>query len=581
MAEKKEKTSSSVLYRTLLKNSEMSMPEKGAKGNIYRALGVIAVSCIMLPCCAAMGFISYMLSASMFTTEGLKDASGAVINGIAGNGILTMLHVLSVFSLVFSLLVIFNVLFFSEDLKHLIPLPFKPEEILKGRFMHTYVAESIMEFMILIAVFAGYFAAAGLERGTGFWLKPVQILAAVSGIVLTPLLPLIYCVFISFILMLILKKVRNRRVFNQSSTVVMMFFILLFLFSLKGEGTDADTYVYNYIDSLAGGNNMFFIVCNRLFFTTPFLMDALVNGSLSSLCLYLSLNTAVTLFMFYVCGKLYPECLYRAAALAEKKKASDIRSSAFKPASVFKAYVLKELKTLVRTRAYASNCFNVNFLWPVGVFILFRLTRENEGMVKFREMFESGEYARAQLIMLIAVTGISFVASAMNSLASTAFTREGSHVDIVKYLPVDFKLQLRVKFLVSVFLTWPMLILSVIVSALFLKMSVIRIIYYCVLSGFAVVLCSVTGLLLDSAAPYTDWSDEYSALRGNLNSFFNMAVAMLLAVFLCALEFLLFELIGLNLAADEAAVLVLLALLAAAAVLLGKKRILKNMSELY
>jgi hypothetical protein len=60
-----------------------------------------------------------------------------------------------------------------------------------------------------------------------------------------------------------------------------------------------------------------------------------------------------------------------------------------------------------------------------------------------------------------------------------------------------------------------------------------------------------------------------------------MAVAMLLAVFLCALEFLLFELIGLNLAADEAAVLVLLALLAAAAVLLGKKRILKNMSELY
>ena len=50
-----------VLFSTLMHNSEMPMPKKGMKGNIYLSFGIIAVTCIMIPCCIAMGYISYML----------------------------------------------------------------------------------------------------------------------------------------------------------------------------------------------------------------------------------------------------------------------------------------------------------------------------------------------------------------------------------------------------------------------------------------------------------------------------------------------------------------------------------------
>ena len=36
---------------------------------------------------------------------------------------------------------------------------------------------------------------------------------------------------------------------------------------------------------------------------------------------------------------------------------------------------------------------------------------------------------------------------------------------------------------------------------------------------------------MDSISPYTVWSDELSALRGNLNCFFNLAAEMVFALF--------------------------------------------------
>ena len=38
------------------------------------------------------------------------------------------------------------------------------------------------------------------------------------------------------------------------------------------------------------------------------------------------------------------------------------------------------------------------------------------------------------------------------------------------------------------------------------------------------------GVIMDSISPYTVWSDELSALRGNLNCFFNLAAELVAAL---------------------------------------------------
>ena len=360
-------SASGTLYSTLMKNSEMSLPSEGTKGKIYLSFGLIAVSCIMLPCCIAMGAISNMLTQSMISTEGLVGINGMVNRGAMTNGLISLLHILSAFSMVFSLLVIFNVLFFSADLEYLVTLPFKPIEILKGKFFHTYVAESIMEFLILFSVFLGYFIAAGsrfIKLGPGM---VIAVLAALCGTVLMPMLPLVYCALVSFILMALLKNVHNKKIFHRSAYIFLLLFIFLFLASFNGLGGIS---VENYMDSLAGNENLFMTVCNGIFFTTPILCKAIETGNILYLLLYLILNLAALFVMLTIGSLLYPSCLYAAAALGAKRTHSAIDRKLFRVQSPLVSYLQKEIKTLLRTRAYASNCIWINLLWPIGIFIL-------------------------------------------------------------------------------------------------------------------------------------------------------------------------------------------------------------------
>ena len=65
--------------------------------------------------------------------------------------------------------------------------------------------------------------------------------------------------------------------------------------------------------------------------------------------------------------------------------------------------------------------------------------------------------------------------------------------------------------------------------------------YYVILGILCAGICTYTGILLDSTHPKLDWEDEYGALRGNLNAFFNMAIAIVIAIVLCAAGFAVFR----------------------------------------
>ncbi|MBP5608196.1 MAG: hypothetical protein J6X66_08015 [Lachnospiraceae bacterium] len=550
------------IYR---KNFEMPMPEEGVKMNVYTSLGIIAVVCIMLPCCLIMGYLSYVMTMAM------------MVEGNRVNGLISEMHILSAFAMVLGMPVVFNVLFFSSDREHMVTLPIKSHHLLAAKFFHTFFAESVMEFLIFISIFIGFFTAAVSSMGPWPSLHPVSIIAALTGIVLTPMLPLVYCCIISLILMAVLKKVRSIKTFYRSSTVLMFIFIALFIYSFKDMGTISFD---NYMDSLAADNNFFIRFCNAFFFTTPLLCKAMAFQDIPGLLLYYLGNAASVGVILLLGALLYQSGLYTAAALGSRKKKADRDKLSLGSTNIFTSYFMKEVRMLTRTRAYASNCVYINFIWPIGIAIFFIITRSNESILEFMKYYKEG-YDRALLIVLLAVIFISFVASAMNSLSSTAFTREGSHVDIIKYLPVDYKTQMYVKASVALALTAPFLILSVAAASFFLGFSFLTGLYYSMIALEALVISVIIGLALDSASPYTLWDDEYSALRGNLNSFFNMAVMIVMSLLICGLFFLLYELVHIPLTAVYIALPVFLGIINAAAVIYGRRRIIANMKELY
>ena len=112
------------LTKILSKNSEMQLPER----TLYKVLAFIAVSLIMIPCTVIVGFISYVM------TEALLEVDNP------GGGMLFEMQILSAFSMVFGILVIFSVMFFSSDREHFVTLPIPAHHLMIAKFMYAYFA---------------------------------------------------------------------------------------------------------------------------------------------------------------------------------------------------------------------------------------------------------------------------------------------------------------------------------------------------------------------------------------------------------------------------------------------------------
>ena len=95
---------------------------------------------------------------------------------------------------------------------------------------------------------------------------------------------------------------------------------------------------------------------------------------------------------------------------------------------------------------------------------------------------------------------------------------------------------------------------------------------------FAHMISVMIGMYLDSSSPYVSWSDEYSALRGNLNSFFNMALMMIISLGVVIAGLLIYELLKLPIIAYYIVMLFVLGGVAARLYIVGTKKIVENMS---
>ena len=278
-------------FRTLLKmisrNNDMEMPEHGDKAKGYKVMGIIAMCCIMIPCCLVVGFIVYIMTAALMEAGGQTEGLNLVI------------QLMSVFGVIFSIMVIFNLLYFSSDLDHLLPLPVKPAELVAAKFTHAYFAESVMEFMVLFCGFIGYFIAAEL--------KPVSVLTSIIGVFLLPVLPLVYCGVFSLIIMAFFSRAKLLKNVDFMVGLAILVFAGLFVWSFAQMDS---VNINNYIDSLKNGDNIFINIMNRVFFTVPLFIKALQEDSIVYMFLFILVNALCVALLLVLGNALYLKGVY-------------------------------------------------------------------------------------------------------------------------------------------------------------------------------------------------------------------------------------------------------------------------------
>jgi ABC-2 type transport system permease protein len=547
------------LYKAFASNLEMPKPDGDKKKRNYTVFGMVAFFGIMVPVSVLVGYMTYALTELLYRFGGNTYA------------LLSELHIISAFAMIFGLPLMFSVLFFASDLSFLTALPIEAHELYNARLFHTFKAENVMTSNVLFAMYIGYFVSSFKHTGASAF-HPVGLLGAVTGFLGSLFIPLVYCSMLAMILMFFLKKVNRTDLYYLTSAVLFVFFTVMFLMSFKDYGKISTEY---YLESLVEGDNSFISLCNIIFPTNMFSINAVGKHRVVSLIYTLVFEVVTYLLSVGLARAVYKEGLYAAAA-SVRGRAGQTSSGKVRKTGIFKALLSKEYKVLMRTSTYRMNCVFANLLWPAIAASLLISSRDNEIIGKIRSMLSSGD-KKSIVIAFIVVAGISFIASGLNSIASTSFTREGAHIDLLKYLPAPLEKQIRAKGLIAILFTYIPLAVSLIPVAVMFGVPHL-ILPMLIASLLCVITATAIGVAMDSISPYTVWSDELSALRGNLNCFFNLAAELIIAGLTGLISYGLFILTSSDVITVTVSMVVLI-LMAATGVIQGFKIARKNIAE--
>ena len=504
------------LVSALIQGVEPSDKEKKRNKIFYIVMTIIAGFGIMLPMTFFVGVILYSLTSS------LKDF------GTMQNGVELFLHLISAFSFVFGLNVIFSVFYFAGDIENLLPLPLRPYQIIGAKFTAALISESVMECLVIIAALAGYMIGGGLPVYS--WL------IAVIGMLTLPILPLVYCGIICLVVMYFTRFVKNKDTVNKITGIFTFAVIVGIVFLISKSGFDTN----ELIKAMSAPDNAVLAVMNCIFPHIQFLINSMELSSIWQILIYLLINAAaIAVFMLLAQVLYFPGVIGVGQGGASHREGKNVISKMRKHSPSL-TYLKKEFSVLFRTPAYFTNCVMINLIWPAFLYLIVVM----QGKTNFLESFIYGIHSGNEetvLLFMLGITAASVLVTAVNCIASSAITREGKHFAFIKYIPLSYITQINIKALVSIIISGTGMLIYVIAACIWLNTGIKFTIFCCLLSIFSVSFATYFGIYMDSVNPKLIWDDELNALRGNYNIFFNMAMAIVIEAVICAGSYLLFR----------------------------------------
>lgn len=509
-------------YRTLTKTFIAAIgmseaPDKRRKVMII-ILSLFAVFGVLLPVCIAVGVLVKLMTETL------------VPMGYETLGLQLMFHVICLFTVIFGINVIFNEFYFSNDIEYLLPWPLRAYQIVASKFTAAFYNENMMQFVLVLSCIIGF--GIGSKMGILSWIL------SIIGIITLPIIPLAYCGIISILLMGFTKLIRNKDLIQKIS-VALMFIMLLALVGSIGFLQNMD--IDNYVETLASGDQTFFQVMNVIFPHISLFVKTFNDRNLLALLGYIAVNAVAVAVMLLLSEFLYFRGVIGLTSSDSGKKTKDIDKvlAGCKQHSPFWSYFMKDVRILVRTPVFFTNCIAINFLWPVFAYAAYKIQAKRFTLAELQHYYAHKDL-RIQLFFLLGVVGISVIVAAINSLSSNAISREGKHFSFMKYIPVPYFTQWHAKAFVGILFPAVGVLIFFIPACILVKVPLIHILLFTALSILSITFVSYMGIYIDSIQPKLIWDDEMSALRENYNTFFSMAVSIAFTIVVCVGGFFLF-----------------------------------------
>lgn len=500
------------LIKVFLKTTgeeEISIGKKKMPPMLFMALMVIVMV-------FALGFPFAMMTSELYDTAAQIGQEGVIIG--------LLVSMASVMTFIFGIVYAMATLYFSRDIEYLLPLPLKPFEILGAKFSTVLIYEYITELMILLLPLGVY----GVKSNAPvmYWIVMIVVL------LLLPILPLVLACIINMIVMTFTNLGKHKDFLRTIGAIAAIGMGLGFSMLMQNMEsmmvTEADV-----IEKIVSGNNSMVSIVTAIFPTSKFAAEAMVAKDplniLGNLAVFLTITGAAIAIFFFIGNKLYFKgALGASETFSKREKLSEEQlSKSTNSTSPMKAYILKEIRMLVRTPIYFLNCVIMNFIWPLFFIIplvtkpdIFGLIGESTNIIFNSEI---------QGIIIGMIVSVMIFICNTNMIACTAISREGKNLFFTKYIPMSYSQQLIAK--ASVGMIFDLInIVFLIVLGIVMKAPISFVILAVILSLMVIIASNLLGIMLDLKKPKLNWDNEAAAVKQNFTSMIAMFGAMIIAV---------------------------------------------------
>lgn len=542
------------LAKVFIRSLSMTKPSTKQQMIVTKLLLVLVSLLIILPFVVVSGLFIYTV------TNSLVEYNYETI------GLEFMCILLCVFTFIFSFNVILNELYFTGDIENLLPLPLKPREIVGAKIASIFCAESLVQLLVIFFSVIGFFFALGLSFK--------NFLLGILGMITLPMIPIIYCSIISLLIMSFTRFIKNKETIRKVGLVFVLAVLMLFVYFLGAlQNFDLELYIEGFVN----GDQTFLHVMRGILPHINLFIDILVTGSIRSLLLYILVNIGFIVVLLVLADVCYFKGVVGLSSKdTESKKSSSNILNNIKVENPTNSYFKKEIFTLFRTSSYFLNCILINFIWPIFVYVICKLKFPDLTLSKLKNLVTSTDN-NTLIIIFMFVIGVSILLPALNSIASSSFSREGKNFYFMKYIPMDYSSQVYVKLLVSFIIAFIGVNVFSLIFYLVIGLKVSTAFIFLIISFLAILFICSLGIIIDSINPKLVWDDELNALRENSNNFIVMGISIFMFIVLAGLCYLLYKSFGLALAFTS--ILLILILLNAIVYDLNRRFTVKNIVE--
>ena len=542
------------LAKVFIRSLSMTKPSTKKQMIVTKLLLVLVSLLIILPFVVVSGLFIYTV------TNSLVEYNYETI------GLEFMCILLCVFTFIFSFNVILNELYFTGDIENLLPLPLKPREIVGAKIASIFCAESLVQLLVIFFSVIGFFFALGLSFK--------NFLLGILGMITLPMIPIIYCSIIGLLIMSFTRFIKNKETIRKVGLVFVLAVLMLFVYFLGAlQNFDLELYIEGFVN----GDQTFLHVMRGILPHINLFIDILVTGSIRSLLLYILVNIGFIVVLLGLADVCYFKGVVGLSSKdTESKKSSSNILNNIKVENPTNSYFKKEIFTLFRTSSYFLNCILINFIWPIFVYVICKLKFPDLTLSKLKNLVTSTDN-NTLIIIFMFVIGVSILLPALNSIASSSFSREGKNFYFMKYIPMDYSSQVYVKLLVSFIIAFIGVNVFSLIFYLVIGLKVSTAFIFLIISFLAILFICSLGIIIDSINPKLVWDDELNALRENSNNFIVMGISIFMFIVLAGLCYLLYKSFGLALAFTS--ILLILILLNAIVYDLNRRFTVKNIVE--